>query len=85
MSEASVLSHQMYIMICFLRSNVSDLSVCSQQQPCLHAATCVMEDSGEYTCMCPEGFHGRNCQLRAGPCHQRRSDFLSVCKLYISD
>lgn len=23
--------------------------------------------------MCPEGFHGRNCHLKVGPCHQRRS------------
>lgn len=22
--------------------------------------------------MCPEGFHGRNCELREGPCHQKR-------------
>lgn len=51
---------------------VSDLSVCSEQQPCQNRATCVMEASGEYTCVCPEGFHGRNCQLKTGPCHQRR-------------
>ncbi|XP_071335878.1 protein delta homolog 2 isoform X2 [Trachinotus anak] len=50
-----------------------DLFVCSEQQPCQNGATCVMEDSGEYTCLCPEGFHGRDCQLRTGPCHQRRS------------
>ncbi|KAI3363575.1 hypothetical protein L3Q82_012165 [Scortum barcoo] len=50
-----------------------DLFVCSDQRPCLNGATCVMEDSGEYTCLCPEGFYGRNCQLKAGPCHQRRS------------
>uniref|UniRef100_UPI0037E7A827 protein delta homolog 2 n=1 Tax=Semicossyphus pulcher TaxID=241346 RepID=UPI0037E7A827 len=50
-----------------------DLFVCSQQQPCQNGATCVMEDSGEYTCLCPEGFHGRHCQLKTGPCHQRRS------------
>uniref|UniRef100_A0A3Q3W7C4 EGF-like domain-containing protein n=1 Tax=Mola mola TaxID=94237 RepID=A0A3Q3W7C4_MOLML len=50
-----------------------DLSVCSEQQPCQHGATCVMEDSGDYACLCPEGFHGRNCQLKVGPCHQRRS------------
>uniref|UniRef100_A0A4W6CM00 Delta like non-canonical Notch ligand 2 n=1 Tax=Lates calcarifer TaxID=8187 RepID=A0A4W6CM00_LATCA len=49
------------------------LSVCSEQQPCQNGATCVMEDSGEYTCLCPEGFHGRDCQLKTGPCHQRRS------------
>ncbi|XP_029690686.1 protein delta homolog 2 isoform X1 [Takifugu rubripes] len=50
-----------------------DLSVCSEKQPCRHGATCVIEDNGEYACMCPEGFYGRNCELRAGPCHQRRS------------
>ncbi|XP_026165547.1 protein delta homolog 2 isoform X2 [Mastacembelus armatus] len=50
-----------------------DLFVCSEQQPCQNGATCVMEDSGEYTCLCPVGFHGRNCQLKTGPCHQRRS------------
>ncbi|XP_056252051.1 protein delta homolog 2 [Seriola aureovittata] len=50
-----------------------DLFVCSEQQPCHNGATCVMEDSGEYTCLCPEGFHGRDCQLKTGPCHQRRS------------
>ncbi|XP_072247537.1 uncharacterized protein dlk2 [Leuresthes tenuis] len=53
-----------------------DLSVCSQQQPCQNGATCVMEDSGDFTCLCPEGFHGPNCQRRTGPCHQRRS----LCK-----
>ncbi|XP_038586164.1 protein delta homolog 2 [Micropterus salmoides] len=50
-----------------------DLSVCSEQQPCRNGATCVLEDSGEYTCLCPDGFHGRDCQLKTGPCHQRRS------------
>ncbi|KAF7642793.1 hypothetical protein LDENG_00250580, partial [Lucifuga dentata] len=50
-----------------------DLHVCWKQQPCQNGATCVMEDSGEYSCLCPEGFHGRNCQLKTGPCHQRRS------------
>ncbi|KAM9344925.1 uncharacterized protein dlk2 [Symphorus nematophorus] len=50
-----------------------DLSVCLEQQPCQNGATCVMEDSGEYTCLCPRGFHGRDCQLKRGPCHQRRS------------
>ncbi|XP_041802886.1 protein delta homolog 2 [Chelmon rostratus] len=50
-----------------------DLFVCSEQQPCQNGATCVMEDSGEYTCLCPGGFHGRNCHLKTGPCQQRRS------------
>ncbi|KAK2824742.1 hypothetical protein Q5P01_021917 [Channa striata] len=53
-----------------------DLFVCLEQQPCQNGATCVMEDSGEYSCLCPEGFHGRNCQLKTGPCHHSRS----LCK-----
>uniref|UniRef100_A0A3Q1KD05 EGF-like domain-containing protein n=2 Tax=Anabas testudineus TaxID=64144 RepID=A0A3Q1KD05_ANATE len=50
-----------------------DLLVCSEQQPCHNGATCVMEDSGDYTCLCPAGFHGKDCQLKTGPCHQRRT------------
>nr|XP_033468371.1 protein delta homolog 2 [Epinephelus lanceolatus] len=50
-----------------------DLMACSERQPCQNGATCVMEDSGEYSCLCPEDFHGRDCQLKTGPCHQRRS------------
>ncbi|XP_037638087.1 protein delta homolog 2 isoform X2 [Sebastes umbrosus] len=50
-----------------------DLFVCSERPPCQNGATCVTEDSGEYACLCPEGFHGRDCQLKMGPCHQRRS------------
>lgn len=52
---------------------VSDLFVCEKQPPCQNGATCVMQDSSEHTCLCPEGFYGRNCQLKTGPCHQRRS------------
>nr|XP_043901328.1 protein delta homolog 2 [Solea senegalensis] len=50
-----------------------DLSVCSRLRPCQNGASCVTEDSGEYACLCPDSFHGRNCHLKAGPCHQRRS------------
>ncbi|XP_056266802.1 protein delta homolog 2 [Pseudoliparis swirei] len=50
-----------------------DLSLCSARPPCQNGATCVMEDSAGYTCLCPGGFYGRNCQLKTGPCTQRRS------------
>ncbi|XP_043992678.1 protein delta homolog 2 [Gambusia affinis] len=49
-----------------------DLSVCSQQ-PCLNGATCLLEDSGDFRCLCPDGFHGPTCRRRKGPCLQRRS------------
>lgn len=54
-----------------------DLAVCSEQQPCQHGATCLLEDSGDYSCLCPAGFHGRSCQLRAGPCLRSRSPCLN--------
>uniref|UniRef100_A0A3B3DXS0 Delta-like 2 homolog (Drosophila) n=1 Tax=Oryzias melastigma TaxID=30732 RepID=A0A3B3DXS0_ORYME len=47
--------------------------VCSSQQPCQNGATCTMKDNGDFTCLCPQGFHGRLCQRRSGPCHQSRS------------
>ncbi|XP_029927132.1 protein delta homolog 2 [Myripristis murdjan] len=50
-----------------------DIHVCSREKPCQNGATCVLDGGGEYSCLCPEGFHGRNCQLKAGPCHRRRS------------
>ncbi|XP_028278734.1 protein delta homolog 2 [Parambassis ranga] len=50
-----------------------DLNMCLLQEPCLNGATCAMEDSGDFHCLCPEGFHGNICQQRVGPCHQRRS------------
>lgn len=56
--------------------------MCSEQQPCQHGATCLLEDSGDYTCLCPAGFHGRNCQLRAGPC--LRSRLSTSCHLQLT-
>ncbi|XP_054653855.1 protein delta homolog 2 isoform X1 [Dunckerocampus dactyliophorus] len=49
-----------------------DLDACSRQ-PCHNGATCVMDDGGEFTCVCPPDFYGPNCQLKAGPCLQNRS------------
>ncbi|KAM4607971.1 protein delta homolog 2 [Polymixia lowei] len=50
-----------------------DVLLCSKEEPCQNGATCLMEDSGEYSCLCPDGFHGKNCHLKTGPCTQRRS------------
>ncbi|KAM8852639.1 protein delta homolog 2 [Synchiropus picturatus] len=52
-----------------------DLQACSQL-PCLNGATCVIEDTGDYSCLCPPGFHGNHCQLKTGPCRTGRS----LCK-----
>lgn len=56
----------------FGASLLVDLSVCSNQQPCRNGATCAMKDSGDFTCLCPQGYHGHLCQRKSGPCHQIR-------------
>ncbi|XP_033836071.2 protein delta homolog 2 [Periophthalmus magnuspinnatus] len=53
-----------------------DLRAC-QSAPCLHGGSCVMEDSGDVTCLCADSYHGDRCQLRAGPCHLLRSPCLN--------
>ncbi|XP_056465883.1 protein delta homolog 2 [Gadus chalcogrammus] len=50
-----------------------DVQVCWREEPCRNGATCMMEESGDYTCLCPHGYQGRHCQLKTGPCSQRRS------------
>ncbi|XP_056327563.1 protein delta homolog 2 [Danio aesculapii] len=50
-----------------------DVYVCSRQQPCHNGATCELSDSGDYSCLCPEGFHGRDCELKTGPCQKTKS------------
>ncbi|KAL0964333.1 hypothetical protein UPYG_G00322380 [Umbra pygmaea] len=47
-----------------------DIHVCSKEEPCQNGATCYTNASGEYTCLCPDSFHGRNCEHRTGPCHR---------------
>ncbi|XDV50809.1 hypothetical protein PO909_019819 [Leuciscus waleckii] len=50
-----------------------DIYVCSGEQPCQNGATCVLSESGDYNCLCPEGFHGRDCELKTGPCQKTKS------------
>ncbi|XP_046885733.1 protein delta homolog 2 isoform X1 [Hypomesus transpacificus] len=50
-----------------------DVHVCLREEPCQNGATCFTNDSGEYSCLCPDGFHGRNCELKTGPCQKTRS------------
>lgn len=53
-----------------------DIHVCENEKPCQNGATCFLNDAGEYNCLCPEGFHGKNCELKTGPCHKIKWVFL---------
>lgn len=52
----------------FLR--LSDVHICEHQPPCQNGAQCVYDRDGEYSCLCLEGFHGKDCELKTGPCEK---------------
>lgn len=49
---------------------ISDVHVCEHQSPCKNGAECVYDRDGEYSCLCLEGFHGKDCELKTGPCEK---------------
>jgi len=47
--------------------------VCTDNNYCLNGGTCLLSDSGQMMCLCPEGFYGTRCQTR------------NICKAIIID
>ncbi|XP_039198712.1 protein delta homolog 2 isoform X1 [Crotalus tigris] len=47
-----------------------DVHICEHQSPCKNGAECVYDRDGEYSCQCLEGFHGKDCELKTGPCEK---------------
>ncbi|KRX92706.1 Delta-like protein 1 [Trichinella pseudospiralis] len=45
-----------------------DLNYCTHHKPCQNGATCQNTGAGSYTCSCPTGFSGTNCELRIETC-----------------
>ncbi|XP_063300241.1 protein delta homolog 2 [Pelobates fuscus] len=45
-----------------------DIYICEHSHPCQNEAECLIEADGDYSCLCPELFHGKNCELKRGPC-----------------
>lgn len=47
---------------------VSDLNYCGTHEPCMNGGTCKSTAPDRYTCTCPEGFGGNNCDVVLNPC-----------------
>lgn len=45
-----------------------DLNYCTRHQPCKNNATCRNTGHGQYTCDCPDGYTGTNCEIRVQNC-----------------
>ncbi|XP_013393696.1 delta-like protein D isoform X2 [Lingula anatina] len=48
-----------------------DLNFCTHHQPCKNSATCTNTGQGSYTCTCPIGFTGTNCEIEVDDCHRQ--------------
>ena len=52
-----------------------DLNYCTNHSPCANGATCHNTGQGSYTCSCPVGYTGKNCQHRSTDHVSSSSDF----------
>ncbi|XP_011643457.1 neurogenic locus protein delta [Pogonomyrmex barbatus] len=48
-----------------------DLNYCTNHKPCMNGGTCFNTGQGSYTCSCPSGFTGTECQTPLFDCHSK--------------
>ncbi|GAV04933.1 hypothetical protein RvY_15133 [Ramazzottius varieornatus] len=57
-----------------------DLNYCTHHRPCVNGGTCTNTGLGSYTCDCPKGFTGANCEVRKDQCEVERCKNGGVCR-----
>ncbi|BES93149.1 N terminus of Notch ligand [Nesidiocoris tenuis] len=45
-----------------------DLNYCTNHRPCRHGGTCFNTGQGSYTCACPPGYTGNDCEVKIDGC-----------------
>lgn len=48
-----------------------DLNYCTNHRPCENGGTCFNTGEGSFTCKCPPGFTGTECQIQMSDCENR--------------
>lgn len=67
-SSLSCLLHISCLRLIMLFLAFPDLNYCTHHKPCLNGATCTNTGQGSYTCSCPPGYTGANCEIQVSEC-----------------
>lgn len=57
-----------------------DLNYCTHHSPCRNGGICKNTGQGSYTCDCPSGFMGTNCEVEVNNCEQQPCANGGTCK-----
>ncbi|KAL8219824.1 UNVERIFIED_CONTAM: hypothetical protein K2H54_034457 [Gekko kuhli] len=57
-----------------------NLNYCGSHRPCENGGTCANKEPDEYECLCPEGFHGRNCENEVTDCLSEPCSHGGICQ-----
>lgn len=70
-----------------------DLNYCTNHKPCRNGGTCFNTGQGSYTCSCPPGYTGTDCDVRLSNCSHKpclngatckvRSSFRDMCVFHL--